>query len=64
MPAKCEKRGCEKAVANTLRFTDLIHTNVDTEYPIQLCEEHTKEVQRFPKTDVKAVKKWLDAVTH
>jgi hypothetical protein len=60
MATKCEKRGCEKEALNTLRFTDLVYRNVDTDYPVVLCEEHTKQVRRFEKTDVGAVKKWLN----
>ena len=59
MTTKCEKKGCEKEALNTLRFTDLVHKYLDTEYPVALCEEHTKEVQRFAETDVAGVKKWL-----
>jgi hypothetical protein len=64
MLGKCEKRGSEKAASDTLRITDAIYKNVDTEDPIRLCEEHIKEGQRFQKTngtaDVKALKKWLE----
>jgi hypothetical protein len=62
MPANCQKRGCEKAAANTLRFTSAIYQNVDTDHPVRLCEKHTKEVEnRFSKAEVEAVKKWLEA---
>jgi hypothetical protein len=62
MAAKCGKEGCEKDAENTLRFTDKFHRNVDTDYPVDLCEEHTKEVQRrFPETDVAGVKNWLQS---
>jgi hypothetical protein len=60
MATRCEKRGCEKEVTNELRFADPVHRNVDTEYPVVLCEEHTIEVQKFGETDVAGVKKWLD----
>jgi len=60
MATKCEKRGCEKEALNTLRFTDYVYRNVDTDYPVVLCEEHTKEVQKFEETDVAGVKKWLN----
>ena len=61
MATKCEKRGCEKEALNTLRFHDLIHIDVDTDFPVVLCKEHTKEVDKFAKTDVAAVKKWLES---
>lgn len=63
MAKKCEKRGCEKEALNTLRFTDPVHENLDTEYPVVLCEEHTMEVRKFAKSDVASVKKWLKADT-
>jgi len=57
MSGNCQKRGCEKAATNTLRFTNAIWGNVDTDHPVQLCEKHAEEVEnRFSKTDVKAVK--------
>jgi hypothetical protein len=31
MPPKCEKRGCEKGAAKKLRFTELVHRNIDTD---------------------------------
>jgi hypothetical protein len=61
MATKCEKRGCEKEAANKLRFANYVHRNLDTEYPVVLCEEHTKEVQEFEETDVAGVKKWLNS---
>jgi hypothetical protein len=61
MASKCGKKGCEKEAVNPIRFTDLMHTNVDTDYPVGLCEEHLKEVQRFRETDVAGVKKWLES---
>ncbi len=61
MAAKCEKRGCEKEALNTLRFHDLIHIDVNTDFPVVLCEGHAKEVDKFAKTDVAAVKKWLES---
>jgi len=61
MAKKCEKRGCDKEALNTVRFTDLVHRNVDTDYPVVLCEEHMKEVREFKETDVAGVKKWLDS---
>ncbi len=57
---KCGKRGCAREAANTLRFTDLIRTDVDSDYPVALCEEHTQEVKQFQETDAKAVKQWLE----
>ena len=60
MATKCEKRGCENEGANKVRFTDPFHRNVDTEYPVVLCPEHTKEVQKFEQTDVAGVKQWLN----
>jgi hypothetical protein len=60
MATKCEKRGCEKEAANTVIFPDPFHRDVDTEYPVVLCEEHTKEVHKFEETDVAGVKKWLN----
>jgi hypothetical protein len=51
---------CEKEALNTLRFTGYIHRKVDTEYPVVLREEHTKEVQTFEEADVAGVKKWLN----
>jgi hypothetical protein len=60
MATKCEKRGCEREALNTLTFPDPFHKNVDTEYPVVLCAEHTKEVQQFAEMDVAGVKKWLD----
>jgi hypothetical protein len=58
---KCGKKKCESEAVNTLRFTDFIHEHVDVEYPVVLCEEHTKEVHGFNTADVVAVKKWLEA---
>ena len=60
MPTKCGKRGCEKEGLNKLRFQSLFH-NVDTEHPVDLCEEHAKEAQKFEKTDVDGLKKWLNS---
>ena len=34
---------------------------MDTDYPVVLCEEHTKEAQKFKETDVAGVKKWLNS---
>jgi hypothetical protein len=56
---KCEKKKCEREAVNTLRFTNFLREDVDVERPVVLCEEHTKEAQGFPTTDVVAVKKWL-----
>jgi hypothetical protein len=61
MATKCEKRGCEKEALNTLRFTDMVHRNVDTDYPVVVCEEHTKEAQKFKETDVDGLKSWLNS---
>jgi hypothetical protein len=60
MATKCEKRGCEQEALNTLRFTDLVYRNVDADYPVVLCKEHTRQVRRFDKSDVGGVKKWLN----
>jgi hypothetical protein len=60
MTAKCEKNGCGKEAVKTLRFVDQVHTSVDTDDPVVLCEGHANEVDRFPKTDVAAVKEWLN----
>lgn len=60
MSANCHKRGCKEAAANTLRITDAIHQNVDTDHPVQLCQKHTKEVETFSKEDVSGVKDWLE----
>lgn len=62
MATKCEKRGCEKEAANKVKFVDPVHENVATESPVALCEEHTKEVQKFDEMDVAAVKKWLGSI--
>jgi hypothetical protein len=63
MPANCQKSGCAKAATNTLRFINAIYRNVDTDQPVQLCEKHAEEVEnRFSKTDVRAVKQWLETV--
>jgi hypothetical protein len=59
MSAKCEKFGCEKEAVETLRITDPFYTDVDSGEPFDLCEEHLKEVQQFPETDVVGVQKWL-----
>jgi hypothetical protein len=60
-PVKREKKGCEREAVNTLRFPDFVHADLDAELPVDLCEEHTKEVQKFPKTtEGAAVKKWLE----
>ena len=61
MAKKCEKRGCDKEALNTVRFTDLVHRNVDTDYPVVLCEEHTTEANEFDDTEIDGVKKWLNA---
>jgi len=61
MATKCEKRGCKKEAINTLRFTNYVHRNVDTEYPVVLCEEHTKMVREFEETDVSGVRTWLNS---
>jgi hypothetical protein len=60
MPANCEKKGCKKDATQTLRITDLIYVNVDTDYPVRLCTEHVEEAQRRFKLDVKGLKKWLE----
>ena len=60
MATKCGKRGCEKEAFNTLRFTDCVHRNLDTDHPAVLCKEHTKEAQKFEETDVNGLKKWLN----
>ena len=60
MTEKCAKSGCEKEAVKKLRFTDLF-LRVDTDYPVALCEGHTKEVQKFEDTDVVGVKEWLKA---
>jgi hypothetical protein len=60
MPEKCGKRGCEREAVNTLRFTDPYRQNLDSDYPVRLCEEHTDEVKQFQETDDKAVKEWLE----
>jgi len=62
MAARCEKRGCEKQAVNTLRFTDTVRTDLDSDYPVVLCEDHAREVQRFAETDVAEVQKWLNTV--
>ena len=62
MATKCEKRGCEKEALNTLRFTHYVHRDLDTEYPVGLCEEHSTEAHKFDETDVAGVKKWLDSI--
>lgn len=61
MTVKCEKQGCIKEAVNTLRFTDVYRTDVDTDHPVRLCEEHSEQVKRFSPTDVAGVKKWLDS---
>jgi hypothetical protein len=59
-PVKCEKKGCEREAVNTLRFPVFVNEDLDAERPVGLCEEHTKEVQIFPKTtEGVAVKEWL-----
>ncbi|MGA3162548.1 MAG: hypothetical protein ABSC77_15190 [Terracidiphilus sp.] len=63
MATKCEKKECEKEALNKIRFTDSVYRNVDTDYPVCLCEEHTKEVQKVDETDVAGVKKWLKAIS-
>lgn len=60
MATKCGKRGCGKEALNTLRFTDLVRTDLDTDHPVVLCEGHTREAQKFEETDVAGVKKWLE----
>jgi hypothetical protein len=59
MPPQCNKNGCKNEAANKLRFVDPYRKDIDTDDPIALCEEHTKEAKRFPKTDVEAIKRWL-----
>jgi hypothetical protein len=59
MAAKCEKLGCEREARNTVRYTDLVHTDLDADYPVVLCEEHTNEARTFEKTDDLGLKKWL-----
>jgi hypothetical protein len=61
MATKCGKRRCEKEAVNTGRFTDLLYTNVDTDYPVVLCEEHSKMAKEFGATDVTGIKKWLNS---
>lgn len=58
---RCGKKGCEKQAVDTLRFTDLIHTDLDTEHSVALCEAHSKEARRSPTVDAARVKKWLSA---
>jgi hypothetical protein len=58
---KCEKNKCKREAVNTLRFHDFIREHLDVEPPVVLCEEHSKEAQGYPTTDVVAVKKWLEA---
>jgi hypothetical protein len=61
MATKCGKRGCEKEAINTLRFHYPFHINVDSDYPVVLCEEHTTEANEFDDTEIDGVKKWLNA---
>jgi len=60
MATACEKKRCEKEAVNKLRFTDYVQKDLDTEYPVALCEEHTKEAQEFEETDVAGIRTWLN----
>ena len=58
MTTKCAKKGCEKEGVKTLEFRDPVYNHLQHTAPV--CEEHLKEAQRYPETDVASVMVWLD----
>ena len=63
MTNKCGKAGCDKDGVKRVEFKDLMHPDVNREYPIALCDQHVNELeaQRFEETDVASVKRWLQS---
>jgi hypothetical protein len=62
MATICGKNGCKSRATRTVRFTDLVHTDLDTDFPIVLCDERANEMLgKYEKSNVAGVKEWLNS---